>query len=403
MTYDVSDDNHIEKFIFAAALGGTGAIAEDLLWRKIYDIEKTENDLNKLTQEYSGAEMQNLIQNIENLKVEIDKMVNTIESKKRTLEGLRVRRQQLKYTEYEEHAMRDLRNMGAFTVESFTERGSGDESMKIRRSIREAIRKIEKEKAVRLYMKQPMGEMNTKLVAILRDKIPYDSVYTLDDLEKTLQKFAENLRSPERNSTDDEAPDFETPDFKMDEMMFQSANRVSSTEKCPPVHRIEYIYNDPETELSAVEKDSLQSTRTLQQIGDPDSYVLERGDMHDRVLDIIEDRERDLVMNYNVFLKTFQSSGVDQFFQLWTLFEMSKTDPGGWKRKGISACSRALLKALAVLGKLDRIHSKRDQIKTNFIENIKAVTQNDKCAEINSVFSYEIEQLFENYISFALR
>ena len=82
MPYDVSDDDHIQNFILAAALGGVGAYAEDLMWRKIYDVEKTEEDLKNLSEKMDLGEMSKVLTDIRLLENSINEILPEIQKKK---------------------------------------------------------------------------------------------------------------------------------------------------------------------------------------------------------------------------------------------------------------------------------------------------------------------------------
>ena len=397
MPTDVSDDNHIEKFVFAAVVGGFGAYAEDLLWRKINDVEKTQQDLEALSREFNASDMAKILSEISESEKEIEKQLKEIEEKKEYIKKLKDKQQNLDYEKYELILVSNLNKMGTINIDNFNDQGTiSSETSRFSEAIEKSIRKQNEEKHVRNYFKKnnDMGD----LLHLLDTKIENHEAYTFADLQELLEQMVQRMRFPDRDTIR-----FKTCDPPLSRMSKPEATFAAYTDgNCfPRVHRVEYIL-DPSTVYTY---DYVASIRNLEKDGDPTSYVLEKNEMHETVLNILEKKEHQLINDYNSFQLDEISSGCEEFFQIVTLYNKIQENGGPLIRNDISACSRALLKSLSILAKLDR--EKYDTTSSDdtasIFTNINAVMNSTaQCEKIDDIFAYEVGDIFQNYIELAL-
>ena len=362
------------------------------MWRKIYDVEKTEEDLKNLSEKMDLGEMSKVLTDIRLLENSINEILPEIQKKKEEMLKLQQSKYDLEFDMYKNIMIDNVNKLGTHEIEAL----EGEEVEKYGVEIRNYMKKINEERVVRNFFDEQL-ETND-LLKILKINIPQHKAYTLQDLQSILEKLVINLRYPERIER------YKTCDYNKELMQspFASSSSLNDSDCFPRVHRIEYVIKEPKLSMFEEEIEMLKSIRDIEEHGDPNSYVLEKQEMHDRVLDILESKEHNLLRKYNEFLLSEMSSGFEEFWQIWTLFQKSKKESLETRKSDISACSRALLKALTLLGKIEKDNTEEEEVQ-DIIQTINDVmSRNEECKSIDDVFSYEIGDLFKNYVSFAL-
>ena len=396
MRYDVSDDTHLEKFIFAATMGGVGALAENIVWNKIYDTKKTQEDLEALAEEFQTDEFEQLLEKNNKMTTQIEQKLQEIQSKKTELAELETMKQNTDFNTYRTILRENMENLGTTTTQTFTNTDTGSGEAEIYYdAIQDAQRKLEEESTARQIFREKYADLFRMLdLEIIKN----NKDLTIENIKLTLDKIVKNFDNIHSIPVEDKFKVCElTPENLV---ILKSENASSSILKgncCPRIHRIEYI-----TAGKGMSQEEVDETRNLEKIGDPESYVLERPDMLKRILNILELKDKHLTTSYFNFITNEEHKefviAFDEFCQILTLFHNTKVQPVD-KKKQMSVCSKSLLESMAILGKLEKGSYVSS---TEMIQNVHEIMRTtEKCDKIDEIFSYEIGDLFTKYTKFA--
>ena len=90
-------DNHTAMFLGGGILGSLSLIGSDSLWREIYDVEKTLNSLEKMSNDIKKVDYKSMVREIEENIENAKKHINLINFSKKKLNLLQVENVRLRF------------------------------------------------------------------------------------------------------------------------------------------------------------------------------------------------------------------------------------------------------------------------------------------------------------------